>query len=120
MSGGRRVVTGRRRTERDAAEAAGAGHNGDPPLDDKPHVPDWGTGGPGKYFAWKAVHRRVSRSVGHDMLLRRAEKAEAPGLTDDEYTLEILERGIDLQAEDVDRIAATKAARKRRGQHRRG
>ena len=44
---------------------------------------------------------------------RRAEKAEAIGLTDEEYTLEILERGRYLQSEDADRVEAIKARRRR-------
>jgi hypothetical protein len=100
--------------------AASTGHNGGPPLEDKLHVPEWGTGGPGNYFAWKPAHRRAWRSVGHDTLVRRADKAEALGLTDDEYTLEILERGIYLQAEDVERITEIKAKRHpRRGRRHR-
>ena len=47
-------------------------------------------------------------------MLRRAEKAEALGLTYEQYVLEILERGIYLQAEDVERIAAIKAGRRAR------
>ena len=43
----------------------------------------------------------------------RSDKAEALGLTDEEYTLEILERGRYLQAEDTDRIAAIKARRRK-------
>ncbi|MCX7323598.1 MAG: hypothetical protein NTZ14_04005 [Hyphomicrobiales bacterium] len=93
---------------------AAAGHNGGPPLEDRPHIPEWGTGGPGNYFAWKAVHRRAWRSTGHDTMVRRAAKAEALGLTYEEYVLEILERGIYLQAEDVERIAAIKAGRRAR------
>lgn len=103
---------------RKASAPAGTGHNGGPPLEDKHHVPEWGRGGPGNYFAWKAAHRRAWRSSGHDTMLRRAEKAEALGLTYEEYTLEILERGIYLQAEDVDRIATIKAARRRRRKQR--
>jgi hypothetical protein len=90
------------------------GDNGGPPLDDKPHVPEWGTGGPGNYFALKAAHRKAWRSVGHDTLVRRAEKAEKLGLTYEEYALEILERGIYLQTEDVERIAAIKHKRRSR------
>lgn len=108
------MMATRRKATRDKGAGARAGDNGGPPLDDKPHVPEWGTGGPGNYFAWKAAHRRAWRPVGQDTLLRRAEKAEVLGLTDDEYTLEILERGIYLQAEDVDRIAAIKAKRRSR------
>lgn len=90
------------------------GHNGGPPLEDRPHIPEWGPGGPGTFFAWKAAHRRAWRSVGRATMLRRAEKAEALGLTYEQYVLEILERGIYLQAEDVERIAAIKAGRRAR------
>lgn len=45
----------------------------------------------------------------------RQAKAEALGLTYAEYTLEILERGIHLQVEDAEKIAAIKARRKSRG-----
>ena len=38
-------------------------------------------------------------------------KAERLGLTYEEYTLEILERGRHLQVEDVERIAQIKRAR---------
>ena len=48
----------------------------------------------------------------------RMEKADRLGLTYEEYTLEILERGIHLQVEDVERIAAIKAARKGRRRRR--
>ena len=44
----------------------------------------------------------------------RLERAERIGLTYEEYTLEILERGRHLQPEDASRIAEIKAARKRR------
>ncbi len=93
-------------------QKAGQRHNGGPPLDNSPHIPEWGAGGPGNYyFAWKAAHRRAWRAIGTDTLLRRAEKAEQLGLTYEEYALEILEQGIYLQIEDVARIAAIKAKR---------
>ena len=44
-------------------------------------------------------------------------RAEALGLTYEEYTMELLERGRYLQPEDVERIAAIKAMR--RGRRRR-
>jgi hypothetical protein len=47
-------------------------------------------------------------------MLLRLEKAERLGLTYEEYTLEILERGLHLREEDTERISAIKAARKRR------
>jgi len=96
------------------SQFAGTGHNGGPPLEDKPYIPEWGPGGLGNYFAWKTAHRRAWRSVGHDTMLRRSGKAEALGLNYEEYVLGILERGIYLQAEDVQRIAAIKAGRRSR------
>jgi hypothetical protein len=88
-------------------------HNGGPPLDDERHTPPWGRGGFGTYFAWKRAHRAAWRSQPWDVARFRSDKAEALGLTDEEYTLEILERGRYLQAEDTDRIAAIKARRRK-------
>jgi hypothetical protein len=45
------------------------------------------------------------------MALFRLEKAEALGLTYEEYTLEILERGRYLSAADAERIARIKDKR---------
>lgn len=47
-------------------------------------------------------------------MLLRMDRAERLGLTYEEYTLEILERGRHLGHEDADRISTIKAARKRR------
>jgi hypothetical protein len=88
------------------------GHNGGPPLDDE-HVPEWGRGGIGGYFYWKAAHRAAWRSVSHETMLRRLEKAERVGLTYEEYTLEVLDSGRYLGPDDAERIAAIK--RNRRG-----
>ena len=38
----------------------GMGHNGGPPLD---HVPEWGTGGIGNYFIWKAASDKAFSQV---------------------------------------------------------
>ncbi len=92
----------------------GRGHNGGPPLDEPPHVPEWGRGGIGTYFAWRAAHEAAWRSIPPEVALRRLARAEALGLTYKEYTLEILERGRHLGPEDTERIAAIKAARRRR------
>jgi hypothetical protein len=86
-----------------------AGHNGGPPLDE--HRPEWGDG-IGTWFYWKAAHNRVWKNVSRDVALFRLKKAERLGLTYEEYTLEILERGRYLQVEDQERIAAIKRARK--------
>jgi hypothetical protein len=89
------------------------GHNGGPPLDDE-HVPEWGRGGIGTYFSWKAAHRQAWRSIPHEMMRRRLEKAERVGLTYEEYTLEILDSGRYLGPDDADRIAAIKRDRQRK------
>jgi len=86
-----------------------AGHNGGPPLDE--HRPEWGDG-IGTWFYWKAAHDSVWKNVSRDVALFRMKKADRLGLTYEEYTLEILERGRYLQVEDVERIAAIKRARK--------
>lgn len=108
MSGRQRTIRGR---------PALLGHNGGPPLEDPPepeHVPEWGKGGIKSYFYWKEAHKKVWKSVPHHTMLFRMEKAERCGLTYEEYSMEILERGRYLQPEDVERIAEIKKARKRR------
>jgi hypothetical protein len=85
------------------------GHNGGPPLDDL--LPEWGEGPIGHYFSWKAAYRAAWKSVPVEIAIRRAIKAEALGLTYEEYTLEIFERGRYLQKTDTARIAAIKARR---------
>ena len=90
-------------------EAVPVGHNGGPPLDD--HTPEWGRNGIGNYFYWKAAHRAAWKNSSPGIVAFRIRKAERLGLTYEEYTLEILERGRHLQAEDVARIAEIKQAR---------
>jgi hypothetical protein len=87
-----------------------ADHNGGPPLNDE-HKPEWGEGGIGNYFYWKTAHRAAWHSASRDVILFRMQRAERLGLTYQEYTLEILERGRHLQIEDVERIAEIKKAR---------
>ncbi|GLQ08634.1 hypothetical protein GCM10007913_05660 [Devosia yakushimensis] len=77
--------------------------NNGPPLDDDPRP--WGANGIGTYFEWEAS-RKKAFDVPYDIALLRARRAEKLGLTYDEYTLEILERGRYLNAEDAERIAA--------------
>jgi hypothetical protein len=89
------------------------GHNGGPPLDDE-HVPEWGRGAIGNFFYWRAAHRQAWRSIPHEVMLRRLDKAERLGLTYEEYTLEILDSGRYLGPDDVDRIAAIKRDRRRK------
>jgi hypothetical protein len=89
-----------------------SGDNGGPSLDEE-HVPEWGTGPIGNYFYWKRAHR-AAREVPQGVMLLRVKRAERLGLTYEEYTLEILERGRHLQIEDVARIAEIHDARKAR------
>src|SRR5215468_3582138 len=97
----------------DPANPAPTGHNGGPPLDDE-HTPEWGNDGIGNYFYWKAAHRAAWKNPSPGIVAFRIRKAERLGLTYEEYTLEILERGRHLQAEDVERIAQIKQARFRK------
>ena len=93
-----------------AADIPGLGHNGGPPLD---HVPEWGVGGIGNYFVWRAASEAAFKKVPVETAIRRAKKAESLGLTYREYQLEILERGRFLQVEDTQRIAEIIARRRR-------
>jgi len=90
-------------------EARRLGDNQGPPLDDE--GPEWGDGDPYVYFNWKSAHRKAWKPASRDMALFRLEKAEALGLTYEEYTLEILERGRYLSSLDVERIDAIKRKR---------
>jgi hypothetical protein len=92
------------------ASAVAAGHNGGPPLD-REHRPEWGDDGIGNYFYWKAAHRAAWHNTSPGIVAFRLRKAERLGLTYEEYTLEILERGRHLQLEDVERIEAIKRRR---------
>jgi hypothetical protein len=86
------------------------GDNGGPALDDD-EGPEWGDGDPYVYFNWKSAHRKAWKPASRDMALFRLEKAEALGLTYEEYTLEILERGRYLSSLDIERIDAIKRKR---------
>jgi hypothetical protein len=91
------------------ASSPTSGHNRGPPLDE--HTPEWGNDGIGNYFYWKAAHRAAWKNPSPGIVAFRIRKAERLGLTYEEYTLEILERGRHLQIEDVERIAEIKRAR---------
>src|SRR5713226_5256738 len=95
----------------DAERDIAPGHNGGPALDE--HVPEWGPNGIGNYFDWKRAHRKAWNSASRDVMMFRLDKAQRLGLTYEEYTLEILERGRYLQPEDTERIAKIKRARSR-------
>ena len=90
-------------------EPAARSHNKGPPLDDE--GPEWGDGDIYVYYSWKNAHRAAWKPKSRDMALFRLEKAEALGLTYEEYTLEILERGRYLSRADAERIAKIKDKR---------
>ena len=92
----------------ETAQPAPIGHNGGPPLD--PDGPEWGNGNPYRYFRWKAAHK-AAWTQPREIALKRLARAENIGLTYEEYTLEILERGAYLQPEDAERIDAIKRNR---------
>jgi hypothetical protein len=85
-------------------------HNQGPPLDDD-EGPEWGDGDIYVYFSWKNAHRKAWKPASREAALFRLEKAEALGLTYEEYTLEILERGRYLSRTDAERIAKIKDKR---------
>lgn len=89
------------------------GHNQGPPLADY-EGPPWGDGDPYVFFCWTRAWRRAWKEIPAEIALIRAERAEALGLTYEEYTLELLERGRYLQATDTARITAIKRSRARR------
>ncbi len=89
-------------------------HNGGPPLEDPVHVPEWGRRGVGVYFHWKKANRRFKRSMPMELKIRQDDKAEKLGLTYDEYSAEVIERGRYLQESDLMQIAAIKARRRKR------
>jgi hypothetical protein len=64
-----------------------------------------------RYFRWKAA-RKAAWTQPREIALKRLARAERIGLTYEEYTLEILERGSHLQPEDAERIAAITRKRK--------
>jgi len=82
--------------------------NGGPPLDDD--APPWGRNGIGRYFEWAAA-RKKAFDAPYDIAVLRARRAEMLGLTYEEFTLEILERGRYLSAGDTERIAEIKRRR---------
>lgn len=103
------MARGRRRT----AGTIGIGHNGGPSLEE-PHRPPWGKGDAHRFLTWSRASKAAWKSKSRDVALFRLGRAERLGLTYEEYTLEVLERGRFLQEEDGERIVAIKAGRRSR------
>jgi len=89
------------------------GDNGGPPIEDY-EGPPWGDGDPFIFLAWRTARKEAFTRGGQEIMLMRQERAYKLGLTYEEYTLEILERGRHLQAEDVERIADIRRKRRRK------
>ena len=69
---------------------AGIGDNGGPTLDEAEADPDtlsW------RSWVWRRAYKKAWKTPPREIALRRLERAEALGMTYQEYTLEILERG---------------------------
>ncbi|WP_066471010.1 hypothetical protein [Bosea sp. WAO] len=90
------------------------GDNGGPPLEEKKREWESGKGEIGRYFDWRFAHRRAWKKP-REISLRRQERAETLGLTYEEYTLEVLERGYFPQPEHVETIVAKRPERRRDG-----
>lgn len=92
------------------------GDNGGPPLQDaKSDLPKAGKGEIGNELDWRFASRRAWRRGGTEIALRRLERAEALGLTYEEYTLEVLERGRHVGAADAPAIKARRPERRAAG-----
>jgi hypothetical protein len=63
-----------------------------PPLEEKKRKPRTNRDEIGRTFDWRFAHRKAWKKP-REIALRRQERAEALGLTYEEYTLEVLERG---------------------------
>lgn len=90
------------------------GDNGGPPLEEKKRKSETGSGEIGRYFDWRFAHRKAWKKP-REIALRRQERAEALGLTYEEYTLEVLERGYFPQPDHVETIVAKRSQRRRDG-----
>jgi hypothetical protein len=89
------------------------GDNGGPRIEDY-EGPPWGDGDAFVFLAWRAARKEAFTRGGTAIMLLRQERAEKLGLTYEEYTLEILERGRHLQIEDSVRISEIRRNRRRR------
>ncbi len=81
-----------------AAPAAPIGHNGGPPIAEPADLY--------VLHAWKAAHSAVWKNPPLDILRFRLARAEAAGVTYEQYMLELLDTGRHLQKEDVERRKA--------------
>ena len=82
-----------------AAPPAPSGHNGGPPLQER------AIDEPADIYVrhlWTAAHRAVWKNAPLDILRFRLARAEAAGVTYEQYMLTLLDTGRHLQREDVE------------------
>jgi hypothetical protein len=72
------------------AQRPGIGHNGGPPLQEDPPARDW------HHYCWKKAHKKAWKTPPREIALRRLRRAEELGMTYEEYTSIILDRGVFL------------------------
>jgi hypothetical protein len=65
----------------------GIGHNGGPALD---AGADW------RRFSWRKAHARAWKTPAREIVLARLVRANALGMTYQEYTAVLLDRGVHL------------------------
>ncbi len=73
---------------------AGIGHNNGPPIDEEPGYL-W------RRYRWKKAHAEAWRAPSMGILKFRVSRAEAAGISYEDYMLELLDTGRHLQADDV-------------------
>jgi hypothetical protein len=73
----------------DDAHKPGIGHNGGPPLEEPP-ARSW------SHYCWKRAHKAAWKTPPREIALRRLRRAEELGMTYEEYTAIILDRGVFL------------------------
>jgi hypothetical protein len=75
--------------EADDAQRPGIGHNGGPPLEEPPARSS-------SHYCWKRAHKAAWKTPAREIALRRLRRAEELGMTYQEYTAIILDRGVFL------------------------
>lgn len=86
-------------------QPASIGHNNGPPLEDEAPGYLW------RRHSWKKAYAQAWKAPPMDILKFRIARAEAAGVTYEQYMLELLDTGRRLQKDDVEaRTLATKPA----------
>jgi hypothetical protein len=81
-----------------AQNSVNVGHNGGPPLDEEPGYL-W------RKYRWTKAYKEAWKTPSMSVLKFRVARAEAAGVTYEQYMLELLDSGRHLQKDDVERKA---------------